>query len=272
VGATERDAVVLVWGPKPDAECGCREIEIRAKEGIEGVPNETRQALADGTNGFERILPGPDRMYPDTDLPPLALTVEQVDVARGRMPEPPWSRLSRYEAMGLPEHMLDELSYSTRAPLFDRLTGDIGADPMAAAVFLTQHAKALGGLERLADDEIEEMFTRFAAGRMPREGLVEVARCILDKRKHSALSREEDQEAAAVIDGAIKLLGLVPMSKADVVGIIDELTAPGELPDDLETEEKAHRYLMGVLMKKVRGRVAGRLVAELVNEKLSRVG
>ena len=35
------------------------EIVERANEARVGVPNETRQALPDGTTGFERILPGP---------------------------------------------------------------------------------------------------------------------------------------------------------------------------------------------------------------------
>ena len=40
---------------------------------IKGVPQETRKALTNGTTIFERVLPGPDRMYPDTDLPPIAI-------------------------------------------------------------------------------------------------------------------------------------------------------------------------------------------------------
>ncbi len=34
--------------------------------------------MSDGTNGFERILPGADRMYPDTDLPPKKITKEKI--------------------------------------------------------------------------------------------------------------------------------------------------------------------------------------------------
>ena len=55
-----------------------KEIIIRAKEATIGVPSETRQALRDGTNGFERILPGADRMYPDTDLPPTRITEDRL--------------------------------------------------------------------------------------------------------------------------------------------------------------------------------------------------
>ncbi len=40
-------------------------------DALDGVPHETRQPLPDGTTDFERILPGPDRMYPDTDSAPI---------------------------------------------------------------------------------------------------------------------------------------------------------------------------------------------------------
>ena len=41
------------------------------------MPFETRQPFEDGHTDFERILPGPDRMYPDTDSPP---TPEQLNL------------------------------------------------------------------------------------------------------------------------------------------------------------------------------------------------
>ena len=70
--------VIVVWGPRQDAETAVKEVAIRAREATEGIPQETRQALDDGTNGFERILPGADRMYPDTDLPPIRLEDDRV--------------------------------------------------------------------------------------------------------------------------------------------------------------------------------------------------
>ncbi len=59
-GASDDDALVVVWGSAQDAATGTSEIVIRAREATVGVPSETRQALRDGTNGFERILPGPE--------------------------------------------------------------------------------------------------------------------------------------------------------------------------------------------------------------------
>ena len=63
------DAVVVVWGPEEDTVTAADEIRLRYVDAIDGIPNETRQPFADGSTDFERILPGPDRMYPDTDSP-----------------------------------------------------------------------------------------------------------------------------------------------------------------------------------------------------------
>ncbi|MCB1282441.1 MAG: hypothetical protein KDB18_13045, partial [Salinibacterium sp.] len=66
LGCQPEDAVVLVWGPQDDTLTAREEITKRVVEATLGVPPETRQPFEDGHTDFERILPGPDRMYPDT--------------------------------------------------------------------------------------------------------------------------------------------------------------------------------------------------------------
>ena len=71
-------------GPRRTAARPPNEIRLRFADATQGVPKETRQALVGGYTTFERILPGPDRMYPDTDSPPTRVTAERV--ARLRAP------------------------------------------------------------------------------------------------------------------------------------------------------------------------------------------
>jgi glutamyl-tRNA(Gln) amidotransferase subunit E len=59
VNAANEDTLVIVWGNEEDTATAAKEIIIRAHEATIGIPSETRQALSDGTNGFERILPRP---------------------------------------------------------------------------------------------------------------------------------------------------------------------------------------------------------------------
>ncbi len=82
MGGGDGDALVVVWGPERDVHTAAEEIRLRYVDATDGVPNETRQPFADGHTDFERILPGPDRMYPDTDSPPTRVTRERVDRLR----------------------------------------------------------------------------------------------------------------------------------------------------------------------------------------------
>jgi len=122
LGAESGDAIVVVWAPEDDAATAAREVLNRARETLEGIPAETRQAHSNGTTGFERILPGPDRMYPDTDTPPLPIPDSTVAEVRAQLGETPWSRKARYLAAGLDQRAADALSVAPWADLFDELS------------------------------------------------------------------------------------------------------------------------------------------------------
>ncbi|MGW8268443.1 MAG: Glu-tRNA(Gln) amidotransferase subunit GatE, partial [Longimicrobiales bacterium] len=128
LGADLGDAIIVAWAPEEDAATAAREVLIRAREALVGIPAETRQAYPDGTTGFERILPGADRMYPDTDTPPLPIPDSTIADIRARMPEAPWTREERYEAMGLTPAMARHLAAAPWADLFDEIAPEPG-DP-----------------------------------------------------------------------------------------------------------------------------------------------
>ncbi len=123
VGADAGDAVVVLWMPQQDAATAAREVLARAQDALVGVPSETRQAHPDGTNGFERILPGADRMYPDTDTPPLPVADHVVERIAANLPELPWDREQRYEALGLSATEARWVVDAPWADMFDALLG-----------------------------------------------------------------------------------------------------------------------------------------------------
>jgi len=122
LGAESGDAMVVLWAPEEDAATAAREVLIRAREALEGIPAETRQLHPDGTMGFERILPGPDRMYPDTDTPPLPIPDSTVIEVRAQLGESPWARKARYEELGLDPRAAKVLSVAPWADLFDEIS------------------------------------------------------------------------------------------------------------------------------------------------------
>ncbi len=187
------DDFFVVCGPEEDCLTAADEIRLRFADATQGVPRETRQALAGGFTTFERILPGPDRMYPDTDSPPTRVTAERVAGIRARLRPAPWERLERYLAARVPEETCNFLIRRGGAEILDAVVERTGVDLLLAAIEIGQRSSALRRagvpVERLGPAEWVEVFDLFTDGRIPREGIAPVA---------AAVARDGlDAEAAA---------------------------------------------------------------------------
>ncbi len=142
-----KDAIVVVAGPAADVTTAMGEVRIRMREALAGVPRETRKSLPGGATCFERMLPGPDRMYPDTDLPPIVLEEERFERARGRQPEPLWEKEERYGAMGLSKEQVGRLFTTDAYATFEAARGKVAVKPTVLAHLLLDwvpHLKAKG--------------------------------------------------------------------------------------------------------------------------------
>ncbi len=257
VGATDDDTLVLVWGDAQDAATGVREIIIRAREATMGIPSETRQALRDGTNGFERILPGPDRMYPDTDLPPKRITEERLDRILKTLPDPIWTRESSYRSLGVPPDCVQPLAMSPYASLFEEAVRDWKLDPRHVAVVLIQIPKRLKRLGvEAAPPSVETMralVKAWAEGRTTREG-------VLVALRHLANGKIPVEEALPSVCTEEFAKSILERARSFVNALV------------LRHPAKQHEVLMGIAMKTLRGRIPGQTVASLVNASLQEAG
>jgi glutamyl-tRNA(Gln) amidotransferase subunit E len=247
--ATKDDTLVVVWGGREDVKTGAQEIAIRAREAATGIPSETRQALRDGTNGFERILPGPDRMYPDTDLPPKQVTEERLETIRRRVPAPIWTREAWYQELGLPADVVEPLAASRLADLFELLVKDWKVAPVAAAVALVQYRKRLKkkGLDANAIGEaaLRPIFALFRDRRISREGVF----ALMEKAARGEPLPEPGEVRSAA---EVEVYAQVQASSAALHGMKIH-----------NTDKKAH-VLMGLVMTALRGRVEGAAIVERV--------
>jgi len=249
VKATGDDTVVVVWGSPEDVKTGVQEVAIRAREAATGIPSETRQALRDGTNGFERILPGPDRMYPDTDLPPKQVTEERLERIRRGLPVPIWTREAWYRELGLPADVVEPLAVSRLAGLFEVLVKDWKIGPVAAAVALVQFRKRLKkkGLDvsRLDEDSLRRIFALFRDRKISRDGVLDFMETVCR-------------------GGALPQTGEVrPASEVEVYAQVQASAAALRSVNIHNPDRKAHA-LMGLVMTALRGRIEGAAVVERV--------
>ncbi len=100
--ANIQDAQLLFWAEEQDIQTALEVIEERCKMAFEGVPPETRKFLMNATTIFERVLPGANRMYPDTDSAPIPLEDEFIENIKNNLPLDISERLNQLNSWNAP--------------------------------------------------------------------------------------------------------------------------------------------------------------------------
>lgn len=247
--ASDEDTMVLVWGEKDDTDTAVKEIIIRAKEATIGIPSETRQALSDGTNGFERILPGADRMYPDTDLPPMKVTDARVALIKAALPAHFWKREEWYKTLNIPKDVIEELSISRFAGLFETLVKEWMVDPVLASVVLIVYPKRLKkkGInpELISEEIMKDIFKAYKDGYLSRDGILYV---IEDAVKISSFEIE-------------KLLPKI--TEEEIKNTVKECTHKVNLMK-LNDEKNREKFLMEFVMRRIGMKFSGKDAAKFI--------
>lgn len=255
VGASDDDTLVLVWGNETDARTGANEIIIRAREATEGVPSETRQALRDGTNGFERILPGPDRMYPDTDLPPMKITSQRIEKIKLTMPTKLWEREKWYKELNVPEDIINDLLISKYAGLFEKIVKEWELNPVLVAIVLINYPKKLKKKGLNIEILNEQVF----------KGILEAYKNKLIEKDGIIVAMER-----TILQGQFTLDILPP--PANDIEIMDAiLNSKLQLNKlKLNNNEKSTDILIGLVMNNLRGRVDGAYISKYINDLMTK--
>ncbi len=259
--ADSGDALIVVWAHDDDASTAVGELFLRAQDALKGVPAETRQAYRDSTTGFERILPGPDRMYPDTDTPPLPIPDSLIAKVRSGLPETPWDREERYVNLGLSRTAARSLARSIWANLFDKLEPQAGTVAVRLANAFKKripHWMRKGGDVALPN----------AAELLPMVRALEAAQIRLEATEQilDALLRKSDETSPEDIIARYR------RSPNDLAALDDRLSEvaakvsamPGRSVETLE------RWGMGVLMRSFLGKLDPKVVSERLAEMLTR--
>jgi glutamyl-tRNA(Gln) amidotransferase subunit E len=148
LNAGEDDAQIVLWGPPADIPTAFETVEERIRMAFEGVPNETRKTFEDGTNIFERVLPGRDRMYPDTDSEPIPLTEEYINTLREKVPVLVSERYHQLKSWGVPEDTYRYLLSRNMVPLIERISSSFGFTPKFIGTFLGHTFKCTEGRKK----------------------------------------------------------------------------------------------------------------------------
>ncbi len=145
LNAGDNDAQIIFWAADDDVKTALETIEERALMAFDGVPQETRKALPDGTTIFERVLPGADRMYPDTDSAPIPLTNDYIESLKKNIPESIADRYAQLDQWGVPADCYKYILTYNYFPLIKRITEELGVCPKYLGTFFGHRLKHLHG-------------------------------------------------------------------------------------------------------------------------------
>ncbi|MDZ7743281.1 MAG: Glu-tRNA(Gln) amidotransferase subunit GatE [Bacteroidota bacterium] len=160
--AGEEDAQIIFWGPEEDIKTALETIEERCRMAFEGVPNETRKSFEDGTTIFERVLPGADRMYPDTDTAPIPLASEYIEKLSNNLPEDIADRYRKMNDWKIPEDTYNYILSKNLFPLLEKSINELKIAPRFAGTFFGHTLKFVEGqYERAPEFEYKMLYGMF---------------------------------------------------------------------------------------------------------------
>lgn len=261
LGLGPSDAFVLVAAADPAvADRALALVRERAGTALEGIPAETRDPTPDGRTRYSRPLPGRDRMYPETDVPPIPITAERLARLRAALPElPEATRVRLARDHGLAPAVVRQLQQDDKVEVFEELVG--GGHPANGVVrILTQDLPAAelaageGPFPPLPASRLAEVLSAVAAGTIAKEGMPRVLVELL--------------RGARGVPIAIERAGLASGSAVDLDALAR--TVVDRNAELVRTRgDAAFSALMGDMMREVRGRRDGKQVAEALRQALA---
>ncbi len=257
--ATSNDSMLVFWGPEADIKTALETIEERCIMAFEGIPLETRKGFEDGTTIFERVLPGADRMYPDTDSAPVAIEQKHIDTVTKRLATDLHLRINQLQQWGVPETCFTFLLRHNLVVLVEQCAS-IGYSPKAIATLVAENFKHLV-TKKVATIHQANRILDILTG-MKKHGLnIEIAANLLTIAY---------QNPTASFEHILKLYGFKAYSSTELEAMISPLvTEFGEIRRTINNEN-AIRWVMGKLRKPAHGNIPLSELQPLVQQAISR--
>ena len=143
--AGEDDAQLVFWASKDDVKTALETIEERCLMAFDGVPEETRKSFENGTTIFERVLPGADRMYPDTDTVPIPLENEDIERLKQGLPEEVINRYKQLRKWEIPEDTYTYIFSKNLYPLIEKIVTELKINPVFCGTYIGHRLKFIEG-------------------------------------------------------------------------------------------------------------------------------
>ncbi|WP_008312219.1 Asp-tRNA(Asn)/Glu-tRNA(Gln) amidotransferase subunit GatB [Leptolyngbya sp. PCC 6406] len=205
------------------------------------------------------------RYFPEPDLPPIEVSVEQLAAWRAELPELPAQKRAHYEEMGLSAYDARVLADDRTVTEYFESAIAAGADAKLATNWITQDIAAYLNAEKLAITDIA----------LTPESLAEMVKLIDAGTISSKIAKDllpELLTQGGSPNAIIEERGLSQISDpAQIEAIIDEVMAahPDELAKYRAGKKKLQGFFVGQVMQRTQGRVDPKLTNQLLVKKLN---
>ena len=254
-----QDAIIIVAHDEDVAVNALNEVIRRANMAFDGVVEETRKALDDGNTEYMRPLPTANRMYLETDIPLFQITDDMIEPIKNNLPELPDEKKERIKAeYKLSEDLANQIVRRLLGDTFESLLSKVKVDPTTVASVLVSDLRDLRregiDVSIFDEDKLAEIFSLLEEGKISKDALKDLM---------VEVSKKPDEDVGVIAEEA----NLTLLSEDAVRDIIHEIATQNESMIK-ERQMGAMGPLMGMSMKKLKGKADGSLVNKIVREEI----
>ena len=278
---SESDAFVLCVAPKWQAELALESVLLRVRAAFHRIPGEVRNVVIrkgspeDGTTTAMRPLPSGARMYPETDLQVLSLDSKRWDKIQSNLPMNREQRIARLQGYDISSNQLEALLGAELDDLFisgiaegGLSTPSLPAKPWAS-ILLDNSRSEIAKEANMSISQVSwELLAFLVFSReekiITRDGLIPIGKLYLMEINASPLTLDEK---VSWISEIAKSEGFAPANTTSVEQAVDATLA--ERAEFVKEKGMAAvGPLMGMVMGKLGGSADGKLVSQMLLEKI----
>jgi len=252
----ENDAFLILASPEEKIHTIVNQIILRIEHIRDhGIPIDTRLATQTGETKFLRPRPGSARMYPETDIPPIIITKEELSEAEKNIPKSWDESIKEIETKYKINPQLAEQIFDSRyIGLFENIIKKINTNPTFVASILCSSITNLerSGLDSnlLKNEEISKLFQLLEKGEISKESIEIILENIMSGKSKT-------------VKEAIENTSIESISEIDLEKIIEGIVEKNESIIKNQ-KERAIGPLMGIVMKELRGKASGEMINNLL--------
>ncbi|MDC0186918.1 Glu-tRNA(Gln) amidotransferase subunit GatE [Candidatus Nitrosopelagicus sp.] len=253
------DAFLIIAGEKISVGFAIDSIINRIELAKNGPPAETRAATQNGDTIFLRPRPGASRMYPETDIPTVKVTNEELVQVRSNIPKS-WEESIREleEKYQINNQLAEQIFDSEYFEIFEKICSKNQNSPNFVVSVLCSTITNLerSGLDSslLNDEQIMMTFELLGQEKINKESIQIIFEQIMSKKVNDVLQ-------------ALENASITQLTENELDDILDKIIQDNT--DKIKQEQmRALSGIMGIAMKEVRGKASGKIINQKLKEKI----